>query len=773
MPEAEPIRVLLTLHQGGGSGAVHSTLYLALGLAARGVRVRLVCPPDSWVEAEAKRGGLEVHPVRLISRRRPFNALKLQAVLARHPVDLINAQSSRDREALTLLALLGGLRTPLVFTRRSWPRTTRLESWLAGRAATRVIAVSEPVRAELARQGIAPERLVVVHNGVLTARLDREVSVAEIDEWRRRIGWEPGRRTVGIVARPKDQHVVLAALHHVTTPVRLVLSGLSPEALSMPLPPIPDRHAVVRLPFDPGVRPLYDLLEVVLHPSRWDALPQAVLEAMALGKPVIASRATGNEVLIRHGVDGLLASPDDPADWAHQLETLLPDPGLGLRLGRSARRRSREDFSLERTVDRTLELYQEVLRGTHRSQGAQRSNTELGTRNSELLLAYDFPPRTGGIAQALGEIVRHSQGRLHVSTGRMTGDAEWDRNAGIPVTRAAVPADRLRTLTGLIRWGHRTRRVAARIAPTFLWAGNLKPAGHVARWLGSALGVPYGLIVYGLDLGIVGEQARRSIRKRRRARDLFADAAGIVACSEWTARRCRALLAELDLPTQADRIRVIHLGADPGRFRPQGDRYPLAEGRWLLSVARLVPHKGIDTAIEALGLLRERFPDLRYAVAGAGPDRDRLAALAGALGVAERVRFLGAVSDEELPGLYRGATLYLGLSREAGHEAEGFGLALVEAQASGVAVVAARSGGIPEAVDQGGSGLLVPPSDARAAAEAITTLLEQPARRAALGTAGRRRVEERLNWSRVAEELSRAAREFRERPPAMGGPAGR
>jgi phosphatidylinositol alpha-1,6-mannosyltransferase len=765
------MRVLITLHQGGGSGAVNSTLHLALGLASRGVEVRLVCPPGSWVEAEARRGGLEVHPVDLVSRRRWANARKLVEILHRAPVDLINAQSSRDREALTLLGLMGRLSVPLVFTRRSWPRTTGLETWLANRAADQVIAVSEPVLVELERQGIAGEKLVVVHNGVLTDRLDRPVTETQVDDWRRRIGWEPSRRTVGIVARHKDQHVVLAALARVETPVRLVLSGLSPEALALPLPAIPARHAVVRLPFDPSVRPLYELLEVALHPSRWDALPQAVLEAMALGKPVIASRATGNEVIIRHGLDGLLVAPDDPSDWARQLNALLGDPGLAARLGNAARRRAREGFSLEKTVERTLAVYQAVLKRAGRGRvddqasvfAEGQGSTSRGPEPSALLLAYDFPPRAGGIARALGEIVRHSQGNIEVCTGRMIGDAAWDQASGLRIVRAPVNAERLRTLGGLIQWGRTADRLLRSRAPSFIWAGNLKPAGHVARWLGTSRGIPYGLVVYGLDLALVSEQSRRSSRKRRRARMLFEDAAGIVACSQWTAERCRALLQQLDLAQVSQRIRVIPLGADQRRFSPVGGRYPLPAGQWLLTVARLMPHKGIDTGIRAVASLRDRFPDLRYAVAGAGPARESLAALVTELGVSDQVVFLGAVSDEELPALYRSAAIYLGLSREQGNDVEGFGLALVEAQASGCPVVAVRSGGIPDAVADGESGILVAPSDPAAAAQAIASLLEDPGRRSSLGAAGRRRVEEELNWDKVVAEFSRAAREFRAR----------
>ncbi len=338
-----------------------SVLRIARGIAERGHEVGLVCPPGSEVEREARAAGLAVFPVALAKGGRFGNARALAALLAEYPVDLVNAHSSRDREALTWLGLTRRLAAPLIITRHSYPRTAFLENLLASYVARRVIAFSEPVADVLARRGTLRSRLCVVHGGLMLDRVDRAVTVAELEEWRARIGWEPSRRTVGIVARPKDQPVVLAALSRVQTPVRLVLAGLSGDALTRPLSAVAARHAVVRLPFDPAIRPLYDLLEVALHPSQFDAFPQAVLEAMALGKPLIASDATGNAVIVQNGVNGLLVAPEDPAAWATALDRVLTDAGLAARLGAAAVRRAREDFPFERTIERTIAVYREVL----------------------------------------------------------------------------------------------------------------------------------------------------------------------------------------------------------------------------------------------------------------------------------------------------------------------------------------------------------------------------------------------------------------------------
>jgi L-malate glycosyltransferase len=359
--------VMQVLHQGGGAGSVTSTLHLSLGLARGGLHVRFVCPPDSEVEALALAGGLEVHPLKLEPHRRRHNAAKIAALLDRHPVDLINSQSARDREALTWLALTRKLQAPLVVTRRQMPRTFILENWLMSRVAAQVVAVSRAVGDALIRRGTPKRKLTVIPNGVVTARIDVPVSDAAIGEWKARIGWEPVRRTIGIVARLKDQEVVLRALPDVRTPVRLVLAGVEPQSrLGQLAASVAAPHVVVCIAFTPQVRPLYDLLDLVMLPSESEGLSQALLEAMALGKPVIASASTGNLDLVTDGVDGRLVPPQASRAWAAAIDQLLTDAELARDLGTAARRTARETFGLARTVARTTELYDSLLQGRPR-----------------------------------------------------------------------------------------------------------------------------------------------------------------------------------------------------------------------------------------------------------------------------------------------------------------------------------------------------------------------------------------------------------------------
>ena len=165
--------------------------------------------------------------------------------------------------------------------------------------------------------------------------------------------------------------------------------------------------------------------------------------------------------------------------------------------------------------------------------------------------------------------------------------------------------------------------------------------------------------------------------------------------------------------------------------------------------------------IEALPAILDHSPDVRYAVAGIGPDRERLEKLVHKRGLGDRVRFLGGVSDHDLPAFYNLASVYVGASRRAERiGVEGFGISLVEASACGLPVVAGNSGGIPDAVRDGETGFLVPPEDTAAFADAISRLLGDTALARRLGENGRRAVEAHFNWDRVVRDLRSIEGEF-------------
>jgi phosphatidylinositol alpha-1,6-mannosyltransferase len=191
-----------------------------------------------------------------------------------------------------------------------------------------------------------------------------------------------------------------------------------------------------------------------------------------------------------------------------------------------------------------------------------------------------------------------------------------------------------------------------------------------------------------------------------------------------------------------DKILLIENGVDLSLFHP-GEaplsfvrRHDLEGRRVLLTVTRLVPRKGVDKALQALALVARAFPDVFYLIAGDGPQRGELETLARELGVAERVRFLGAIQHAETADLYRCAELVVLPNREEAGEADGLPLVFLEAAASGRPVIGGKAGGTAEVVADGVNGLVVDGEDVEAIAAAIAVLLGDEDRRQEMGGQG-------------------------------------
>src|SRR4051812_45866341 len=205
----------------------------------------------------------------------------------------------------------------------------------------------------------------------------------------------------------------------------------------------------------------------------------------------------------------------------------------------------------------------------------------------------------------------------------------------------------------------------------------------------------------------------------------------------------------LRLGADRRRMTVVPCGVDLGRFGVHGPVEPRGERHRLLAACRLVERKGLADAVEALASV----PDTELVVAGgpeasaldADPEAQRLRSLAERLGVGDRLVLRGRVGREAMPLLLRSADAVVCVPWD-----EPFGVVPLEAMACGVPVVATAVGGQTDSVVHGVTGVHVPPRDPRALAGALRSLLDDPARRAALGEAGARRARQRYGFDRIA-----------------------
>ena len=354
-----------------------------------------------------------------------------------------------------------------------------------------------------------------------------------------------------------------------------------------------------------------------------------------------------------------------------------------------------------------------------------------------LLFPSAYYPHVGGIEEIARQLAVQLAGRGHeacVVTNRWPdGTASAETLDGVRVRREllALPALSPRALARFALVAPRSAAALVRLARSFDVI-HVIGAGPNAAYVAALrrLLPPVVLTLQGELRADPHQSFERSASLRFGLRRLLARAEAVTACS-------RFVLDELErygFPAPAGSEVVLN-GVTPSDFAA-----PRPEGHYILAAARLVQQKGLDTLLRAYASARSELDGKQLVIAGDGPDRLELEALAAELGLNGSISFRGAVSRVQIAELLQGADAFAFPSRY-----EPFGIALLEAMAAGVPAVAANFGGIPEFATDGENALLVPVDDPAALAEALVRLTREPelARRLA---AGGRREAELLTW---------------------------
>lgn len=233
----------------------------------------------------------------------------------------------------------------------------------------------------------------------------------------------------------------------------------------------------------------------------------------------------------------------------------------------------------------------------------------------------------------------------------------------------------------------------------------------------------------------------------------IADAAFVSCISHFC--RSQAMLASP--PEQWDRLHIVHCGVEPARYGAPAP-VEMPSGKRLLFVGRLTAAKGVPVLIEAMARVRAAHPDAHLTLIGDGPERGRLERRVRDLGLSGAVTFAGLRSQDEVADMLARTAVFVLPSF-----AEGVPVVLMEAMAARRPVVATRIAGIPELVDDGVSGRVVAPGDGASLADAVCDILSDPQRAAAMGAAGRRKVEAEFD---IAQEAGKLAPLFAKGPHA-------
>ncbi|MGW5571551.1 glycosyltransferase family 4 protein [Nocardia thailandica] len=371
-----------------------------------------------------------------------------------------------------------------------------------------------------------------------------------------------------------------------------------------------------------------------------------------------------------------------------------------------------------------------------------------------LLVTNDFPPRPGGIQSYLHALAGQlPPGDLVVYAPRWRGDSheKFDAAQKFEVVRhrttLMLPTPDVVKRAGELLRTHGCDTVwFGAAAPLAVMTPRLRRAG-AERVLASTHGHEVGWSML--------PGSRQALRRIGDSTDV------VTYVSKYTRGRFAAAFG----PEAA--LEYLPPGVNPDEFRPDPAaraelraRYGLGDRPTVLCLSRLVPRKGQDMLIVAMSEIREKIDGAVLVIAGSGPHETRLRALTDALGLQDSVKFTGRVPSGELAAHHTIADVFAMpcRTRGAGLDVEGLGIVYLEASATGVPVVAGRSGGAPETVREGETGLVVHGRSITEITGALTELLADPDRAAAMGAAGRAWVEQNWHWDRQGARLKQLLR---------------
>lgn len=381
------LRVIARLNMGGP--ALH-VAYLTAGLSKRGYDTTLVAGSlargeDSMAFVAEDLGvpivridelGREISPIRDL-----VATVRLARLIRRERPQILHTHTAKAGTVARVAALLAGSRRPPIIVHTFHGHVLRgyfgplrsrffrlLERWLAART-TALIAVSPQVRDDLVELGVAPpERFVVIRLGIeLEERIDgAQNGRAEsrhylgIPEDRFAVGWI-GRMTA--VKRTDDILVAFKQLRDDGVDACLCLVGDGPDRPQL------ERRAhelgVIKdtlfLGYQEEVAPFYAAFDALILPSGNEGTPVSAIEALAAGRPVVATSVGGVPDVVRDGEDGYLVEAGATGELADRLARLARDPGLRERMGRSGRARVLPRYAVGRLVDDVDQLYRSLL----------------------------------------------------------------------------------------------------------------------------------------------------------------------------------------------------------------------------------------------------------------------------------------------------------------------------------------------------------------------------------------------------------------------------
>lgn len=360
------MKILFLTHQGDLAGSTNSIFYLSSGLAERGHKVFVGCRQESLLYELLQNSKAQAIRMTFGGRLDLTNMRQIRQTVEDHGIQLINAQSSLDRYTSGFAKWLYGLPIVLIHTRRQIPKSTGLfiQNWYYKASTECMVAVSQGVKDALVDLGLPANHIRVIKNG--TPRSKYELATPELtDQLRKKHGLPEGAFVIGCISRRKNQEQLLKAYAQLSDKVWLMFIGIEEDDVLRQVPLSEEqRSRVIYTGMVPREEVLYyhGLLTLEVLASIMEGLSQSLLEAMALGIPVIATNAAGNPDLIVDRENGLLFEDGDIQKLVGLIEELAVDDSLYAQLKANGQKTAFEEFEIEKVIDNYEKLFDEEIK---------------------------------------------------------------------------------------------------------------------------------------------------------------------------------------------------------------------------------------------------------------------------------------------------------------------------------------------------------------------------------------------------------------------------
>jgi glycosyltransferase involved in cell wall biosynthesis len=349
-------------------GGQDQLLALLKGLHRHGHKICLLCHPSTLLETRAREAGISVYPIPIRSEVGLISFVRLFVAIQKVRPEILAFNTPKAILMGTLASLFGSVGARVIFRRVNFPlRNNLLTRFKYTRNIDCIIAISESIRLQLQVCGIPSSKIRTIYEGMDLALYPRRTI--------------PGMRqaskpivvgTVAHLSREKGlKYLVEAAslVPEVQKRMRFVIVGdgecLQELRNSAQQRGLGDVFQFVG--FHSDTSQLMKSFDIFALPSLSEGLSSAILEAMAISLPIIATSVGGIPELVRDGDNGVLVAPKDPAALAHAIQRLADNPEESRRMGERGRERMEEQFTLERKIRETEQLCSDLLQKSARS----------------------------------------------------------------------------------------------------------------------------------------------------------------------------------------------------------------------------------------------------------------------------------------------------------------------------------------------------------------------------------------------------------------------